>query len=88
MSTRVGTSALVRQRRLAHLREARRHQQCYEFHRGVEQFFASLGDEAGVTDARRASERAWQHIERERQYLQSLDVGQPSSVPARESWSR
>jgi hypothetical protein len=64
---------IAQQRRIAHLHAARNHEQNSEFHRGVEQFFASIGDDAAVWSARRAAEREQQYAERERHHLQRLE---------------
>ena len=61
---------IAERRRLAHLHEARCHEQNFEFHRGLEQFFESLGDEAEMRNARLASERERRQADRERQHLQ------------------
>ena len=64
---------VAQRRRIAHLQAARRHEQCSEFHRGVEQFFASIGDDTEVRNARRAADRESTYADRERYHVQRLE---------------
>jgi hypothetical protein len=64
---------VAQQRRAAHLQAAWSHERSLEFHRGVEQFFASLGDDAAVDWARHRAENEQRQAERERHHLRCLE---------------
>ena len=63
---------IEQRRRLAHVQAARSHEQTSEFYRGVEQFFATVGDDTEVRNARWAAEMELRHAEREWSHVQRL----------------
>jgi hypothetical protein len=60
------------QRRAAHLRAARTFEQNSEFHRRVEELFASLGLDTEARRARLAADVARRQAERERNHVERL----------------